>query len=64
MSEQLVMQVSVLSLLVGIGLISFSTVGFSLRGFLEKQIWSGIPKTIFLVGITLTIISSITLLII
>lgn len=64
MNEMLIIQIIVIALLVGIGLISFSTVGFSLRAYLEKQVWGGIPKTILLVGIALTLISGIILLLI
>lgn len=62
MNAGLLMQIFVIGLLVGIGLISFSTVGFSLRAYLEKQVWGGIPKVILLIGGSLTVICGIILL--
>lgn len=62
LNEGLLIQMLVIGLLIGIGLISFSTVGFSLRAYLEKQVWGGIPKVILIIGVILTISSGIILL--
>ena len=62
LNEDLLIQMLVIGLLIGIGLISFSTVGFSLRACLEKQVWGGIPKVILIIGVILTIFSGIILL--
>src|SRR5699024_10492232 len=64
LNETLLLQIFVTGLLIGISFISFSIVGFSLRSYLEKQIWAGIPKVVLLVGLILTVISGIVLLII
>lgn len=62
MSESL-LEVIVIILLVGIGMISFSTVGFSLKAYQNKPIWSGFSKWLCLIGLIITFVCSIVLII-
>ncbi len=62
MSESVVGLI-VIILLIGIGMISFSTVGFSLRAYQNKAVWAGFSKYLLITGVVVTLSCIILLMI-